>query len=48
VALLAHPWLGNPEEAPALAAYGVRAVARSRRFQVGKFFNFERARVQYL
>ena len=48
LALLTHPWLGNPNEAPALAAYGVLAVARARRFQVGKFFNFERAKVQYL
>ncbi len=46
LALLAHPWLGDEEKAPGLAAYGVRGIARARRFQVGKFFNFERARVQ--
>lgn len=48
VALLGHPSLGDPEKAPLLAIYGVRAVARARRLQVGKFFNFERARIQYL
>lgn len=48
VALLAHPWLGDERKTSALAAYGVAAVARARRFQVGKFFNFERARVQFL
>ena len=49
LALLAHPWLGDEARAPALAAYGVRAIARALRpFQVGKFFNFERARVQFL
>lgn len=48
LALLAHPWLGFPQQAQALAPYGVRAVSRSRRYQVGKYFNFERARIQYL
>jgi len=48
LALLAHPWLGDDEKAPALAAYGVCGIARARRYQVGKFFNFERARIQLL
>ena len=47
-ALLAHPSLGDAERAPELAPYGVRAVARARRFQSGKYFNFERARLQPL
>lgn len=47
-ALLAHPWLADPEQAPMLRAYGVRAVARARRYQVDRYFNFERARVQFL
>jgi hypothetical protein len=48
MALLAHPWLGDEEMAPGLATYGVVAIARSRRYQVEKFFNFERARLQFL
>lgn len=48
LALLAHPVIGEEEKASRLAAYGVAGVARSRRFQVGKYFNFERARVQFL
>jgi hypothetical protein len=48
LALLAHPDLGVEDRARAFGVYGVRAVAYSRRFQVGKFFNFERARVQML
>lgn len=48
VALLKHPSLTNEEDVAELAAYGVEAIARVRRFQVGKFFNFERARIQYL
>lgn len=52
VALLSHPWLSNEERAPQLAAYGVLAVARSQRYGVpgaaGTYFNFTRARVQYL
>ncbi|HRR40343.1 MAG TPA: hypothetical protein P5244_03805 [Syntrophales bacterium] len=47
LALLAHPFIGDEKKAPSLSAYGVTAVARSRRFQVGKYFNFERARVQF-
>ncbi len=48
VALLAHPSLGDAERAPELAAYGVFAVAHARRYQVEKFFNFERARLQFV
>jgi hypothetical protein len=48
LALLAHPELGTEEGLRTLGVYGVRAVAYSRRFQVGNFFNFERARVQNL
>jgi len=48
VALLAHPWLGDEQRAPGLARYGVVAVARARRYQVEKYFNFERARLQFL
>lgn len=47
LALLAHPNVLDEGKAPNLFAYGVAAVARSRRFQVGKYFNFERARVQF-
>jgi hypothetical protein len=45
IALLAHPALGAEDGAQGLGAYGVHAVARARRFQVGKYANFERARV---
>lgn len=48
VALLAHPWLGDEQTARGLADYGVLAVARARRYQVDRYFNFERARVQFL
>jgi hypothetical protein len=48
LALLAHPLITDESAAPKLAPYGIAAIARSRRFQVGKFFNFERARVQSL
>lgn len=48
LALLMHPRLGSEDKARELASYGVEAVARARRYQVGKFFNFERGRVQYL
>jgi hypothetical protein len=48
LALLAHPWLGDDVKAPALAAYGVRGIARARRYKVGKFFNYERAFIQLL
>lgn len=48
IALLAHPALGDAQEAPMLKAYGVTAVCRSRRYQSGKFFNFERAVLQIL
>jgi len=47
-ALLAHPDLGDDDKGTALAAVGVRAISRARRYQVGKYFNFERARVQFL
>lgn len=47
LALLAHPSIGEEDKAPILAVYGVIGVARARRFQIGKFFNFERARVQF-
>ena len=46
-ALLAHPDLGDDDKGRALAALGVRAIARARRYQVGKYFNFERARMQF-
>lgn len=45
-AVLASPDLMGA--ADRLAPYGVRAVARARRFQNGKFFNFERARIEFL
>ena len=48
LALLAHPWLGDDVKASALAAYGVRGIARARRYKVGKFFNYERALIQVL
>jgi len=48
VALLAHPWLGDEQIAPEFARYGVLAVARARRYQVDRYSNFERARVQFL
>ena len=48
LAILAHPWLGDDGKASALARYGVCAVARARRYQVGKFFNYERALIQVL
>lgn len=48
LALLAHPALGHEEEASQLAVYGVAAIARARRYQVDRYFNFERARVQFL
>ena len=48
LALLAHPDIGDERKSGALKAYGVGGVARARRYQVGKFFNFERARVQML
>lgn len=46
LALLAHPSLGDEDAALDLASYGVKGVARARRYQTGKFFNFERARLQ--
>jgi hypothetical protein len=48
ISLLAHPDLGAEERYHALAAYGVRAVAYSRRYQVEKYANFERARLRML
>ena len=48
IALLAVPDLSDDEGARALRAYGVCGVARARRFSVGKYVNFERARVQLL
>jgi hypothetical protein len=48
IALLTNPALGLEEEAGALRAYGVHGVARARRFTVGKYVNFERARIQVL
>lgn len=47
VALLAHPGLYDASRCLDLAAYGVRAIARARRYQV-EYTNFERARVQFL
>jgi len=47
--LLAHPCIiGNEQDALALRTYGVAAIARASRYQSGKFFNFERARLQIL
>jgi hypothetical protein len=46
IALLAHPYFGDEDDAPELASYGVKGVARARRFSAGKFLNFERARLQ--
>jgi hypothetical protein len=48
VALMAHPDIADETKAQGLATYGVVAIARARRYQVGKFFNFERARIQVL
>jgi hypothetical protein len=48
LALIAHPDAAYEEKAGTLLIYGVRAIARSRRYQAGKFFNFERARLQML
>jgi hypothetical protein len=48
VALLAHPALSDEEAAPGLARCGVLAVARARRYQVDRYFNFERSRLQFL
>lgn len=47
LSLLVHPEIGKEEKASELSAYGVAGVSRSRRYQVGKYFNFERARVQW-
>jgi hypothetical protein len=46
LALLANPALGDEDGAQALRAYGVLGVARARRFSVGKYISFERARIQ--
>lgn len=46
LALLAHPDLANPKESFTL--YGISAIARAERFQVEKYFNFTRARMQFL
>ena len=46
LALLAHPDLANPKESFKL--YGISAIARAERFQVEKYFNFTRARMQFL
>ena len=46
LALLAHPDLANPKES--LKLYGISAIARAERFQVEKYFNFTRARIQSL
>jgi hypothetical protein len=48
IALLANPALADEKEAQALRAYGVQGVARARRFSVGKYISFERARIQSL
>jgi hypothetical protein len=48
LSLLAHPDLGVEERCHTLAAYGVGAVAYSRRFRVKEYINFERARVRML
>lgn len=47
LAFLGHPDIGSEKDAPRLAAYGIVGIARARRYQVGKYFNFERARVQF-
>ena len=48
LALLAHPMIESAENSMELIRYGVRAVARARRFQVDRYFNFARARIQFL
>lgn len=48
LALLAHPDLANPKESFKLKLYGISAIARAERFQVEKYFNFTRARMQFL
>ncbi len=48
LALLAHPMMGSAEKSIELIRYGVVAVARARRFQIDKYFNFARARIQFL
>jgi hypothetical protein len=47
LAFLGHPDLGSEKNAPSLAVYCVIGIARARRYQVGKYFNFERARMQF-
>jgi CRISPR-associated endonuclease Cas3-HD len=46
VDLLTHRQLCDAT--PLLRIYGVAAIARARRYQVGKFFNFDRAKVTFL
>ena len=48
LALLAHPQLAKKSESRVLKAYGVSAIARADRFQNDKYFNFARARMQFL
>ncbi len=48
LALLAHPALANPKESSQLVAYGISAIAQAERFQVDRYFNFARARMQFL
>lgn len=47
-ALLAHPHIGDHDKVLSFKAYGVTAIAHARRYQVDKYFNFERADVEYL
>ena len=47
IAVMSHPAL-LAQEPSGLGAYGVKAIARSHKVQVGKFFNFERARLDFL
>lgn len=48
LALLAHPQLAKESKSRVLKAYGVSAIARADRFQNDKYFNFARARIQFL
>ena len=48
LALMNHPSIVNKNLWPELALYGVTAIAKARRFQTGKYFNFSRAQIHYL
>ncbi len=48
IALLSHPSLTERSKARELSAIGVLAISRTHRIQVDRYFNFERAIVQFL